>query len=915
MSSSVNSNTDLRLEALADEFLEELRAGKNPVVREYAQRIPERFDEIADYLDLICLTEGRGKAKAWKKPRIPAAIGELQIESLLGRGGMGIVYLARHPRISRKVAVKVLTEKRASRPGIRERFLVEAEAIARLDHPNIVSLHDFGDDSGQSFLVMQYIDGQALSDFLPTMPESPEDSSVVRTRLESKIQATGASNDRHGFFQFISRLGSDVASALMHAHENNTVHRDIKPSNLLLDNDGKVWITDFGLAKIRDIDTDLSNTGDMIGTPTYMAPEQVRGIVDPRSDIYSLGVTLWELCTGRRAWEAVDKQHVLDFKLNGVRLMEVQKVNPNVPDDLANIIMTACAYDPDERYQTAKELKYVLNRFAHGEAVSDRRKRPRDAQPRPWLRRHFIAAGFVVAMLAGALIVSVTQPDANSNVPEIAVAGTETAPGEYSIAENESSIAIVADELRSGTLAGDDGSLFELSPQTGELRFLDEPDFEAPSDRKGDNTYELTITPETDDVAELPLIIRVSDVDEPLVLSNIDPQQVHLRMRKGDWSVPFDQLGISDPESAGYSLTVTGGRDAGLFRVIAGNELVALPELPPRQEPYEVIVEVCDKPAFERLILTQSDEKWRCRFWTRNKQGASWDPLVSRFLHHVDSCGMTWTNDGNLLVAIPLSSNLWLYKGPVTGDLTAMSFKVAGAHGGMPFRLEAFATRHHNEFYIFGRKLFEGVASPNVERYYWRATLVEPYYSVHGALAEPKTLNFHCDELRAADFVGEDTVELVGIRDGQTIRSILNLQTGQTTTPRPIHVPSSVAAMATSFPEVTGGNRTPLRLLVRVSSVSATSQDAGEPKQIWINNETGKVLQLYWLNAGVRQPYGMILAPGARNQDTFVGHVWQVDTEDGVHWDSFEVRADSDQVIIRERFRNLDTFVEEPGGE
>ena len=456
-------------------------------------------------------------------------IGGYVLTRQLGAGAMGVVYEARQESLDRRIAIKILTRS-PDHKNLGQRFRIEAKTTSTLDHPNVVSTFDYGIDGNRPWLAMPIVDGISLDRILENGAEE----------LERRIASARLGELTPGELraQWIARLGSQVADALAHAHENGIVHRDIKPGNLILDAEGKVWVTDFGLAKIRDVETDLSKTGDMIGTPTYMAPEQVRGIVDPRSDIYSLGVTLWELCTGQRAWESAEKGHVLDFKLNGVSLIEVQKVNPNVPSDLAHIIMKACAYNPDERYQTAKELQHVLNRFAHGEAVSDRRKRPRDPQPRPWLRRHFIAAGFVAALLAGGLVFrSSQQPEAKFVIPEISVAGTETALGEYSIAENESSVAIIPEELRRGTLSGDDASLFELNPQTGELRFIDEPDFEVPVDRKHDNIYELTVTA-SKDIADLPITICVNDIDEPVLLGNVDdPQAVHLRMRKGEWSV------------------------------------------------------------------------------------------------------------------------------------------------------------------------------------------------------------------------------------------------------------------------------------------------------------------------------------------------------------------------------------------
>ena len=204
-----------------------------------------------------------------------------ELGRLVGSGGMGAVYEAHQESLNRRVAIKILTRP-PEQKNLGQRFHIEAKTTSELNHPNIVSAFDYGIDGDRPWLAMPFVEGVTLDEIL----ESPEEL--------ASLSSVCSSSELHA--QWIARLGSQVAGALAHAHENGIVHRDIKPGNLILDAEGKVWVTDFGLAKIRDVDTDLSKTGVMIGTPTYMAPEQVRGIVDPRSDIYSLGVTLWELC-------------------------------------------------------------------------------------------------------------------------------------------------------------------------------------------------------------------------------------------------------------------------------------------------------------------------------------------------------------------------------------------------------------------------------------------------------------------------------------------------------------------------------------------------------------------------------------------------------------------------------------------
>ena len=169
----------------------------------------------------------------------------------------------------------------------------------------------------------------------------------------------------------VAKLGASVASAIEHAHRQGIIHRDVKPANLLLDHSGVVWVTDFGLAKIFDDLSDISKTGEMIGTPRYMAPEQLCGHVDARTDVYAMGLTLYELVTGKRSWSPVQKS------TNGVHrvlfIPDVRDSNPEVPDGLARIIMKACEHHPEDRYQSARELRVALNSFAFS-GSQDRRK-------------------------------------------------------------------------------------------------------------------------------------------------------------------------------------------------------------------------------------------------------------------------------------------------------------------------------------------------------------------------------------------------------------------------------------------------------------------------------------------------------------------------------------------------------------
>ncbi|MEZ6124278.1 MAG: serine/threonine-protein kinase [Planctomycetaceae bacterium] len=393
------SDDALQLYDLLEEFMRLLRRKQGVSVREFAARHPDYRDRILADFPALLMAEGL-------KPRISMAPGTEDCETdqqppellagyrvlaEIGKGGMGVVFRAKHASLSRDLAIKILMN-RKGRSDLSERFRREAEAVSKLNHSNIVPVFDFGEQAGVQYLVMPLIDGVSLDQVLEsyrhnrsaqtdTKPIAGSDTSVTnRTRPTADSSAAPAKLPglvgQDADFQEIARLGADVASALAHAHENKTIHRDIKPGNLILDRKGKVWITDFGLAKIRDDNSDLSRTGDIIGTPRFMAPEQMRGLCDERSDIYSLGVTLYEMASGIRAWDSLSQGQLLKVRATA-ELPELSEHAPFVPKPLADIIMNACSFRPEDRYQTAQELQIVLNRFAHGQATGDRRRRPR----------------------------------------------------------------------------------------------------------------------------------------------------------------------------------------------------------------------------------------------------------------------------------------------------------------------------------------------------------------------------------------------------------------------------------------------------------------------------------------------------------------------------------------------------------
>ena len=363
-STSLHPN-DVSFTQLSELFLEDLRAGEAKPIDVYTKLFPQLTDQIHDYFPTMLLLEAPSTSDSESAPsQLPVKLQGCVLEEEIGRGAMGIVYRARQPELDREVAVKLIRFSGPRSKAVVERFDRERRAMARLDHPNIVPIYECNHTDQFAYMVMKYVQGRSLEKLLSNTAD-----------YESrKILA-----ELHGDWCQLADIGIQVAAGLQHAHESDTVHRDIKPANLIIDQSRKVWITDFGLAKLQDHSMTATRTGDVIGTPRYMAPEQLRGQCDARSDIYALGISLYELAIGTRAW---DDRSVESLTKDGkaIRLTDVESINPEVPTDLARIITKACQFDPDDRYQSALEFQHVLERFVDGTSPSDRRKRRREPE-------------------------------------------------------------------------------------------------------------------------------------------------------------------------------------------------------------------------------------------------------------------------------------------------------------------------------------------------------------------------------------------------------------------------------------------------------------------------------------------------------------------------------------------------------
>jgi len=256
--------------------------------------------------------------------------GRYQLLELIGQGGMGVVYKARHESIDRLVALKILIT-RHQRPEDVERFAIEARAVARLDHPGIVRIHDVGEVDGQHYLVCELVDGTSLDRLLARERPTP------RRALE-----------------IVARL----AEAVDYAHRKDVIHRDLKPSNVLIDAKGQPRQTDFGLAHRTDATQRLTRTGQVLGTPAYMAPEQVsnvRGTIGRATDVHGLGAVFYELLTGQPPFCGENILNTLHQVLTTVPRAPHELV-PEVPEAYSRICLECLAKSPEDRYPTAGDL-------------------------------------------------------------------------------------------------------------------------------------------------------------------------------------------------------------------------------------------------------------------------------------------------------------------------------------------------------------------------------------------------------------------------------------------------------------------------------------------------------------------------------------------------------------------------------
>jgi hypothetical protein len=377
----LSADPEAVLDLIFHEFLLRERAGERPSAEEYLDRFPQYAPTLAEQIQLHHAVAIGDPAVTRPWPRksdtggvvtaapqsLPVLPGYELLEEL-GRGGMGVVYKARQILLNRTVALKMLLAGQLASATDMERFRTEAEAVAQLDHPNIVSIHDVGESDGRLYFSMKFVEGRSLAGFAGP----PQDA---------------------------ARLVSAVARAVHYAHQRGIIHRDLKPGNILRDEQGQPYVTDFGLAKRLQADSKMTQTGAIMGTPAYMPPEQAsgkKGEVTTLADVYSLGAILYELLTGRPPFQA---ETPLDTLLQ-VLEKEPQppgKLNPRVDQNLEAICLKCLEKDPKRRYTSAAELADDLERWLRGEPTHARPPSAWQAV-RYWLKQNFGAAGWLLVL-------------------------------------------------------------------------------------------------------------------------------------------------------------------------------------------------------------------------------------------------------------------------------------------------------------------------------------------------------------------------------------------------------------------------------------------------------------------------------------------------------------------------------------
>lgn len=356
-------------------------------------------------------------------------LADFEILSEIGRGGMGIVYHARQISLDRPVALKVMTGARRLGPTAVERFHREARAAARLNHANVVPVYAQGEDNDTQYYAMKLVDGVSLDVAIQSRPELLSSTHHISASSQRAVERLAPLPRRASSksvtaappslpppapapsreppvrrslqdFRYMARLLAGAAEGLAHAHQSGVIHRDIKPHNLILGDDLQLHLTDFGLAYLA-AESHITLSGEVMGTPAYLSPEQVRGdlgAIDHRTDIYSLGVTLYEMITRHRPFELESRDQVL-HAIAEVEPRGPRQWDPSIPRDLETICLRAMNKNPAARHPTAADLAEDLRRFSEGRPILSRRAGVVERSLK-WARRHRSLAAAIFAVVS-----------------------------------------------------------------------------------------------------------------------------------------------------------------------------------------------------------------------------------------------------------------------------------------------------------------------------------------------------------------------------------------------------------------------------------------------------------------------------------------------------------------------------------
>ncbi len=350
---SSGEEADVRdaVEVLVEEFFERRRAGDASDVGEFARRVPGREAEFRGLVAALGILESAATAAqaAATRATVPEQLGRFRLLRKVGRGGMGVVYEAIDDELGRHVALKVLPGHATLDEREIARFRREAQSAARLNHPHIVPVYGVGEEAGTHWISMQFIAGSSLDQ----LARAARDDGTARMEARE-----------------VARHGLALADALACAHAEGVLHRDVKPSNVLLDRSGTVWITDFGLATAEG-SVAITRTGETVGTPRYMAPEAFSGWADPRTDVWGVGVTLYELLSGHPPFDGTDRAQLLK-QIVDHEPRPLRSVEPPLPRDLTTIVHRCLQKDPGARYSSARDLADDLRRFLEGAPIRAR---------------------------------------------------------------------------------------------------------------------------------------------------------------------------------------------------------------------------------------------------------------------------------------------------------------------------------------------------------------------------------------------------------------------------------------------------------------------------------------------------------------------------------------------------------------